>query len=100
MRIEEERRIVREMILLHCSRKHGIPGRSGTAPCAGCRDLMDYADHRLAACRYGAAKTSCRRCPTHCYAPARREAIRIVMRYSGPRMLLLRPLAAIRHLLE
>ncbi|MBO5824973.1 MAG: nitrous oxide-stimulated promoter family protein, partial [Prevotella sp.] len=42
---------------------------------------------------------SCKKCHTHCYAPKEREAIRRIMRWAGPRMLLYAPVAAIRHLL-
>lgn len=44
-------------------------------------------------------KKNCNQCPNHCYAPDKREEIRAVMRFSGPRMLLVHPVAAIRHLL-
>lgn len=43
-------------------------------------------------------KTTCKKCPVHCYSPDMREKIRAVMRYSGPRMIFLHPFAAIRHL--
>ena len=33
-----------------------------------------------------AAKTTCARCSVHCYNPKMRRGIRVVMRYSGPRM--------------
>ena len=93
-RIEKEKRMLGTMILLYCRRFHGPE-----ATCDACRALLDYAGRRLDACRYGESKTSCLRCPTHCYAPARREAMRAVMRFAGPRMLLRRPLEAILHLL-
>ncbi|MBD9245121.1 MAG: nitrous oxide-stimulated promoter family protein [Coriobacteriaceae bacterium] len=33
----------------------------------------------------------------HCYAPAQRQAIKDVMRYAGPRMLLSHPAMTVRH---
>jgi hypothetical protein len=36
----------------------------------------------------------------HCYKPAMREQIRVVMRYSGPRMAQRHPLLAAAHLLD
>ena len=36
----------------------------------------------------------------HCYKPEMREKIREVMRFSGPRMLLVHLAAAIRHVIE
>ena len=36
-------------------------------------------------------------CPTHCYAPKEREAIREVMRWAGPRMIWYAPKDAFIH---
>ena len=60
-------------------------------------ELKAYACRRLERCRWQEAKPACKRCPTHCYAPAMRQKIREVMRWTGPRMLLYAPVAAIRH---
>ena len=46
-----------------------------------------------------AAKTTCARCSVHCYNPKMRRGIRVVMRYSGPRMFFYHPVMAFRHLL-
>ncbi|MFB2831137.1 nitrous oxide-stimulated promoter family protein [Aeromonas jandaei] len=55
----------------------------------------------LARCRYGHGhKPACANCNIHCYAPAMRKQIQLVMRWSGPRMLLRHPWLAIRHLLD
>ncbi len=91
-RIEREKRIVSQMISLYCCRREG-----NRVPCAACRELETYAHRRLDACRYGEAKPACKRCMTHCYAPAQRERIRRVMRFSGPLMILYAPLEALRH---
>lgn len=42
-------------------------------------------------------KTFCSVCPTHCYRAQMRERIREVMRWAGPRMLLVRPIPAVCH---
>lgn len=91
--IEREKRTVRRMIAIYCRyhlRVKGMPEE--------CRELADYACLRLDRCRYGTHKTACKRCPTHCYKPEMREKIRQVMRWVGPRMIVLDPLAAIRHI--
>lgn len=85
------------MIGIYCRKQHGAA--KGTL-CDDCAALLDYALARLSRCPHGEAKTSCRKCPTHCYRPDRREDIRRVMRYVGPRMLFIAPLAAIRHLIS
>ena len=92
LRIESEKRTIEYMIRLHCRLRHGK-----RELCPECAGLLDYALGRLSACRYGESKTSCRTCPTHCYRPSERERIRAVMRYTGPRMLLRRPLEYILH---
>lgn len=45
-------------------------------------------------------KPTCNKCPIHCYKPEPKEQMRLVMRYSGPRMLLKHPILAVRHLLH
>lgn len=46
------------------------------------------------------SKAFCSNCRVHCYCPDMREKIRMVMRFSGPRMLFYHPVLAIRHLVE
>ena len=94
-RIEEEKRVIAQMIHLYCQKKEG-----NTELCPSCQALLDYAYARLEHCPFGENKTSCEKCPIHCYKPAMREKMREVMRFSGPRMLLYHPIAAIRHLLN
>ena len=91
-RIEREKRVVRMMIELYCRHKVHRKEMRGEYV-----RLCDYASLRLSRCRYGEKKRACRRCTTHCYAPAQREMIRSVMRWAGPRMMLYAPLAALRH---
>lgn len=92
-RIEKEKRIIATMVRIYCRHKEG-----NRELCPACRELLDYARRRLSHCPFGESKKSCRRCPIHCYSPAMRERVRLVMRFSGPRMLIYCPLEAIRHL--
>ena len=93
-RIEKEKSVVALMLRHYCHRYH-TPDDDNL--CADCDGLMKYAMERLSHCRWGNSKPSCRKCPIHCYAPARREEIRRVMRVMGPKMLFIDPLAAIAH---
>ena len=93
-RIEREKQTVRMMIGLYCRHHLGLE----TVP-EEYERLADYACRRLDHCRYGEGKTSCKKCSTHCYAPKEREAIRRIMRWTGPRMFFYAPMAAIRHFL-
>lgn len=95
-RLAREAATLRAMIALFCRDRHGT--KAGL--CADCADLETYALRRLDGCRYGAEKPVCAKCPTHCYAPARRQAIRAVMAYAGPRMLRRHPALAVRHLID
>ena len=94
-RIEREKQTVSLMIRLYCRKKEG-----NRVLCEECRELEGYAHKRLTACRYGEQKTSCKKCPTHCYRKDMRDKIRAVMRFSGPRMILYHPIEAIRHMFQ
>jgi len=61
---------------------------------------MEYASKRLDKCPFQEGKTTCAKCPVHCFKPDMRQQIRLVMRYSGPRMLLRHPLMAILHMID
>lgn len=95
-RLDRERRTIAHMVDLYCADHHGRVG----ALCAECHELMNYAEARLRKCPYGEDKPTCANCPIHCYKPARRDQVRRVMRYAGPRMLLRHPVLAIRHQLD
>lgn len=95
-RIAREKQVVEQMIGIYCSAHHQPQDQF----CPQCQTLLEYAHRRLSACRFGAQKLSCKKCPVHCYKPAMREQIRQVMRYAGPRMLLHHPLSALRHLVD
>ena len=94
-RVSREKSVVRQMVSLYCRHKLGCKNMPDEY-----RELTDYACRRLDRCRFGNGKPSCKRCPVHCYSPDRREMIRRVMRWAGPRMIIYSPLAAIRHLLS
>jgi hypothetical protein len=95
-RVARERKTVTAMLHLYCRRHHG--GQGGL--CQACAELHAYAMCRLDRCPFGADKPTCAHCPVHCYRADRREQIRAVMRYAGPRMLWRHPYLAIRHLLD
>ena len=95
-RIAREKRTIRAMIGIYCRTHHATGGDL----CDSCEELLGYAVRRLERCPFGADKTTCAHCPIHCYKPAMRERVKVVMRYSGPRMLLKHPLLALRHMLD
>ena len=95
-RLERERETVSAMISLYCRDRHAA------APelCAECADLEAYTRLRLEKCPYGEEKPTCVDCPIHCYLPKRRQQIKEVMTYAGPRMLLSHPILAVRHMVD
>lgn len=93
-RMAREDQTISAMIEIYCREKHG----SRDSLCPQCSDLLAYARFRLEKCPFQEEKPTCANCPIHCYQPARKEQIRVVMRYAGPRMLLHHPILAIRHL--
>ena len=92
---QREKQMVTEMIRLYCRKKHG-----GRELCPECAALAEYARLRSDKCPFMAEKTFCSNCRVHCYKPEMREKIREVMRFSGPRMIFIHPIAAIRHVIE
>lgn len=93
--IEREKHTINKMIRIYCAAQHR-PSASGQL-CESCLELLDYAHRRLERCPKGNSKSSCRKCEIHCYSSDKREQIRAVMRFAGPRMLLVSPMAALRH---
>jgi len=87
-----EKRVVSEMIDLY-ARKH--PEQKEM-----CQALKTYACLRVDKCPMMETKTFCSNCKIHCYQKEKREQIREVMRFSGPRMLFSHPILCISHLIE
>ncbi len=94
-RIEEEKKVVEQMIHLYCRIKEG-----NTSLCPDCHELLRYAKERLDHCKFGSDKPTCKKCPVHCYRPDMRKRIKSIMRWSGPRMLFYHPVSAVKHLLR
>ncbi|HNT87777.1 MAG TPA: nitrous oxide-stimulated promoter family protein [Candidatus Hydrogenedentes bacterium] len=95
-RLEREFKTIRCMIRLYCRAHHGGHGEF----CASCADLLEYARVRLGRCPYQEGKTTCAKCPIHCYKPVMREQTRAVMRYAGPRMLFRHPWLTVMHYVD
>jgi hypothetical protein len=83
--IEQQKRTIKRMIAYYCKTKH----QQG-ALCEECKTLTEYALARLTLCKYGDKKPSCRKCPTHCYAPIKKQMMEERMRVVGPKMVYLR----------
>ncbi|NVJ58727.1 MAG: nitrous oxide-stimulated promoter family protein [Vibrionaceae bacterium] len=90
-----EHKTVCAMMYIYCRSHHDTNGKL----CNECQELLSYAETRLDRCPYGQKKPTCNKCPIHCYKPELKKAMKMVMRFSGPRMLLPHPILSVRHLL-
>ncbi len=99
-RLQREQATVRAMLRLYCADHHGHAATDADGLCPECAGLLAYTRKRLAGCPFGPEKPTCANCRIHCYGPQQREAVRVVMRHAGPRMLLRHPLLAIAHLVD
>lgn len=93
-RLAREWKTVLAMMQIYCRDKHG-----GNL-CTECWGLANYVHLRLDRCRFGEDKPTCANCPVHCYQRDRREQIKVVMRYAGPKMIWEHPILSIYHLLD
>lgn len=93
---EQEKELVSQMIALYCKKNHG----KSHGLCDECKELDEYARERSDKCPFMETKTFCSNCRIHCYKADMREKICKVMRFSGPRMIFVRPLVAIAHVIE
>ncbi len=94
-RIARESQTMRIMVGMYCRDVH-----HQKTLCPECAALMTYADERLVKCPFQEGTPTCAKCKVHCYRIEKREQVRTVMRYSGPRMLLHHPVLAIFHLMD
>lgn len=95
-RLERERQTMVAMIVCYCRGVHG----STVELCAECRELLDYATARLEKCPFQEDKPTCVKCPIHCYQAQRREQVKALMRYAGPRIFWRHPILSVRHFLD
>jgi hypothetical protein len=91
-RIEEEKATVGKMIALYCKKQH-----HSIELCQQCQIVYEYATKRLNRCPYQNKKPACKNCTIHCYNPTMRDQIKIIMRFSGPKMIWSYPMYSLLH---
>ncbi|MFC1873535.1 nitrous oxide-stimulated promoter family protein [Chloroflexota bacterium] len=94
-RIARENKTAEAMIALYCHSHHNSDNL-----CFDCRELLVYTLKCLEKCPFHEGKTTCAKCPVHCYKPIMRERIKAVMRYAGPHMTYRHPILVILHLID
>jgi hypothetical protein len=95
-RMARETKTIEKMVLIFCRKYHAMQGTL----CNECDELLRYASARLEKCPFQEGKTTCAKCPVHCYKPDMRERVRKVMRFSGPRIVYRHPLMALFHMID
>jgi len=97
----KEKEMIPKMILTFCKGNHKEIRKSNHLKrnelCSECNELKEYALFRLEKCPFKINKNFCSCCKVHCYKPNMKEKIRLVMRYSGPRLIFTHPIYAIKH---
>lgn len=99
-RLAREKKTVQVMIELFCQENHCTTDKLADRLCKECGALYAYCSNRIEQCQFRALKPVCLKCSLHCYNADKREQIRKVMRYSGPRMMSRHPVLAVFHLLD
>ena len=95
-RISREKKTVKIMIEMYCNAHHS----NATDMCPECGSLYDYAISKIDKCPFHEQKPVCGKCRIHCYKADMREDMRIVMRHSGPGILLSHPVLGILHIID
>jgi hypothetical protein len=95
-RLAREWKTMIAMTKIYCRDHH----HQGDGLCSECEQFLTYANTRLERCRFGPEKPTCAKCPVHCYQRERREQVRVIMRYAGPRMMWEHPIMSVRHWLD
>lgn len=96
--IEREKVTVEKMVGIYCKGNGHTDDREKL--CNDCDALLQYAFLRIEKCPFIEDKPFCANCRVQCYKKDKKEQMKTVMRYAGPRMLLHHPILAIRHLIE
>jgi Nitrous oxide-stimulated promoter len=95
-RLAREWQTIEVMVHIYCRDHHHHHGEL----CPECKGLIEYASMRLDRCRFGPEKPTCAKCPVHCYQRDRRDQVKKVMRYAGPRMLWEHPIMSLMHYVD
>ena len=96
MSLETEKKTIAAMIRIYCKDLHNT--QQGL--CDACMDLQQYAFKRIEHCPLKYDKPACNGCTVHCYTQVRRDKVRLVMIYSGRRMLFRHPYLTLIHYIK
>jgi hypothetical protein len=94
-RIAREKKVISLMIDMYCRRYH-----HDRKDCMYCKELREFAFMRIDKCRFKDDKPNCNDCKVHCFGKEKREQVREVMRFAGPRMMMRHPYYALLHIMR
>ena len=83
--------VLATMIELYCRKNHS------RNLCRHCQELLDYSYKKIDSCPFLEEVSFCSSCEVHCFSESRRQEIKKVMRFSGPRMIFYHPLLTLKH---
>ena len=89
---KSEKIIVKQMIEIYCKHHH-----KSVDLCDSCKEILDYSWMKIDKCPVMETKTFCSKCSIHCYNQEMAEKIRIIMRFSGPRIFMYHPIITLKH---
>lgn len=96
MPLKNEKRTVKAMIQIYCSAHHNYKN----SLCPECLTVFEYAESRIDKCKFKSQNLVCSECKVHCFRPDKREKIKEIMKYSGPKMIWKHPVLAVRYLIN
>jgi len=96
-RITREKKTIDKMVHVYCKAHHETKRNQ---LCDECTEFLSYACKRLDKCPFQEEKPTCGKCLVHCYQPQMKEKAKIIMRYSGPRLILRSPGLALHHVFD
>ena len=93
--VEREKLTLRLMITIFCcGHQHSVSGI-----CGECSVILQHAYDRIDVCPHnGSVKPACGLCRTNCFPPDLHRRFALIMRYAGPRMLVLHPVLTVAHI--
>ena len=83
------------MIKIYCNEVH----QKHLDDCDECNKLFEYAVLKINNCPQK-IKPKCVNCKIHCYHKKNQEKIKIIMRYSGPKMIWKHPILTLKHFIK
>ncbi|MFA6923828.1 MAG: nitrous oxide-stimulated promoter family protein [Bacteroidales bacterium] len=93
--IRDEIATIKAMVLIYCKKKH----KKNIDDCEECKELIEYAINKIQKCPHE-VKPKCNNCKIHCYKNEMREKTKLIMRYSGKKIIYKHPILAIKHFMH